>query len=180
MNKKKMLIISIFTSIVILIAYYIFFISTDSNKNVVDMSDFEVQFYKIGIIEEHNSNGASASISYDKKFVYISVPNLMSPGAYALIPITVENVGTRTSRLDSITEYGFDYNSSINIKYENLSVINSSLKPGDKMTFYVIIKWDENAIINDETVNIKIKLNYVQDEGGIIWKMKIWENLKML
>lgn len=168
MNKKKILIISIFTSIIILIAYYIFFISMDSNRNVVDMGDFEVQFHEIGTIEEHNSNGASANISYDKKFVYINVPRLMSPGAYVIIPITVKNVGIRTSRLYSITEYGFDYNSFIDVKYENLNISNDFLKPGDEMTFNVIIKWNENAIINDETVNIKIKLNYVQDEGGII------------
>lgn len=166
MNKNKILIILLFIVVLALITYYIFFVSNDSLNGIVDTKDFEIQFYKIGVIEEYNSNNANASISYDNKYVYINVPNLMSPGAYAKFPITIKNVGMYTSRLESITEYGFDDNSLISIEYEGLNVANEPLEPNDEITFYVIVKWDKNALNKKDSVNIKIKLNYIQNEGG--------------
>ena len=166
MNRKKIIIILLFIIISICMAYYIFFLSAKSPKHLIATKDIEIQFHKIGAIKEYNSNYASASISYDKKTVYINVPELMGPGAYAEIPITIKNVGIRTTRLESITEYGFDNKGSIDIKYEGLSVANRPLNPGEETTFYVLIKQNEKILLGSEIINIKIELNYVQDEGG--------------
>lgn len=166
MNKKRVLVVLAFAIIFIFIAYYVFFLSSNPKKHIATTKDIEVLFHKIGVIKEYNSRNASAIISYDKTFVYINVPELMGVGSYAEIPITVKNVGVRTARLESITEYGFDSSSSIDVKYENLSVLNKPLAPGDETTFNVLIK--QNNITENETINIKIELNYVQDEGGIV------------
>lgn len=166
MNKKRILLILIFMVIFISVAYYILFLSNSPANGVATTKDVEVQFYKIGVIKEYNSNNASASISDDKMFVYINVPELMGKGAYARIPVTIKNVGIRTARLVSIAEYGFDSNGSIDIKYEELSVAGRPLKPGDETTFYVSIMQSENILVENETINIRIELNYVQDEGG--------------
>lgn len=152
--------------ILICIAYYIFFLSNSPTNGVATTKDVEVQFYKIGVIKEYNSNNASASISDDKTIVYIDVPGLMGKGAYAKIPVTIKNVGTRTARLASIAEYGLGSNGTIDIKYEGLSVAGRPLKPGDETTFYVLIVQNENILVENETINIRIELNYVQDEGG--------------
>ena len=166
MNKKRILLILIFMVIFICVAYYILFLSNSPTNGVATTKDVEVQFYKIGVIKEYNSNNASASISDDKMFVYINVPELMGKGAYARIPVTIKNVGIRTARLVSIAEYGFDSNGSIDIKYEELSVAGRPLKPGDETTFYVSFMQIENILVENDTINIRIELNYVQDEGG--------------
>lgn len=166
MNKKRVLIILTFMIIFSFVAYYVFFLSSNLKSHMATTKNIEVLFHKIGVIKEYNSRNASAIINYDKTFVYINVPELMGQGAYAEIPITVKNVGILTARLESITEYGFDSSSSIDVKYENLSVLNKPLAPGDETTFNVLIK--QNYLTENETLNIKIELNYVQDEGGII------------
>lgn len=166
MNKKGVLIILTFMIIFSFVAYYVFFLSSNLKRHMATTKNIEVLFHKIGVIKEYNSRNASAIINYDKTFVYINVPELMGQGAYAEIPITVKNVGILTARLESITEYGFDSSSSIDVKYENLSVLNKPLAPGDETTFNVLIK--QNYATENETLNIKIELNYVQDEGGIV------------
>ena len=168
MRKQKILIVSlIFIILSLFIAYYIFFMNKDTDLKVASTKDLDVIFYKVGKIEEVYSTDAHATIDDSKKYIYIDVPNLCTKGAYAKIPITIKNIGTKVAALDSITEYGFDKKGPINITYEGIGVTDKPLSPNEETSFFVVIRQEE-SVQEQVSVRIQIMFNYVQVKEVIL------------
>ncbi len=163
--KKQRLVVIILLLIIILIAvaYYIFRIS--NNTDVADTGNVNVIFEKIGNIEKHNCENTEAFISQNKKGVVITVKNLGSKGAYAIIPVKVKNEGEFSAKLYSIVEERSDKNTQIKVSYDGIGVTDRPLLPGETTSFIVKVELTEDLL--DETIGaaFQIKLNYVQDRS---------------
>lgn len=160
-RRKIILVILIFITLSLFIAYYIFKIDTNYEKVAGDKS-FNVIFKKIGKIKEVNSKETKAIISSNRKYIYIDVPNLLVQGAYAEIPIVVKNVGNLPAKLVSITEYGLDTDGPIGVYYEGIGVTDTPILPGKEKSFVVRIGWYRQLVGTSASTRIQINLNYIQ------------------
>lgn len=164
MKKQNLLIILIiFSLLVMLIGYSVFKMSTNIRNVMTSNSDINVEFKSIGKIYESGSVGADAVISKDRKIIFINIPKLTYQGAYVIIPIKVENVGTTPVRLSSIYEYDTKDSDTIKVYYDGIAITDKVLNPGDIEEFRVKVIWENNQDNKPIKMNFYIRLNYVQE-----------------
>ncbi len=143
------------------VGYSVFRISTTVQGKVATAKNLNVEFKNIGKIEEIGSSNAFAKIAEDNKTVIINVPNLMYKGAYAVIPITVKNVGQLPAKLESINEYGTNTN-FLEVDYYGIAITDKILQPGEEEIFTVKVLWKNELESNLESEQFYIKFNYIQ------------------
>ena len=130
MKKQSLLIVIVILILLgVSVGYSVVRISTNVKGKTSIVKDLDVEFESIGKLEEYGSYGATAEISDDKKTVLINVPKLSYMGAYAVVPITVKNVGQIPAKLESIYEYGTNDNEAIKITYDGIAVTDKALNP---------------------------------------------------
>ena len=127
------------------------------------VKDLDVEFESIGKLEEYGSYGATAEISDDKKTVLINVPKLSYMGAYAVVPITVKNVGQMPAKLESIYEYGTNDNEAIKITYDGIAVTDKALNPLEEEKFFIKVSWENELKQDSSEIEFYIRFNYVQE-----------------
>ena len=128
-----------------------------SNDNI------NVEFKSIGKIYESGSVDAEATISKDRKIIFINIPKLTYQGSYVIIPIKVENVGTVPVRLSSIYEYDTKDSDTIKVYYDGIAITDKVLNPGDIEEFRVKVIWENNQDNKPIEMNFYIRLNYIQE-----------------
>ena len=138
-------------------------VSTNVKGKTSIVKDLNVEFKSIGKIEEYGSYGATAEISNDKKTVLINVPKLSYMGAYAVVPITVKNVGQLPAKLESIYEYGTNDNEAIKITYDGIAVTDKALNPLEEEKFFIKVSWENELKQDSSEIEFYIRFNYVQE-----------------
>ena len=163
MKKQNLFIVLVVLCIITLaIGYSIFRTNVEVSGKMASGKNLDVIFTKIGSIEQVGSVDAAASISPDSKRVTINVPNLLYKGAYVIVPISLKNVGGIPARLESISEYGIDYNSPVKVSYSGIGITDKVLNPGDIQNFKVKVYWARNNVKEFNKYEFVIKFNYVQ------------------
>lgn len=164
MKKQSLLIVIVILILLgVSVGYSVVRVSTNVKGKTSIVKDLNVEFKSIGKIEEYGSYGATAEISDDKKTVLINVPKLSYMGAYAVVPITVKNVGQLPAKLESIYEYGTNDNEAIKITYDGIAVTDKALNPMEEEKFFIKVSW-ENELKNDSNeIEFYIRFNYVQE-----------------
>ena len=164
MKKQSLLIVIVILILLgVSVGYSVVRVSTNVKGKTSIVKDLDVEFESIGKIEEYGSYGATAEISNDKKTVLINVPKLSYMGAYAVVPITVKNVGQLPAKLESIYEYGTNDNEAIKITYDGIAVTDKALNPMEEEKFFIKVSW-ENELKNDSNeIEFYIRFNYVQE-----------------
>lgn len=164
MKKQSLLIVIVILILLgVSVGYSVVRVSTNVKGKTSIVKDLNVEFKSIGKIEEYGSYGATAEISNDKKTVLINVPKLSYMGAYAVVPITVKNVGQLPAKLESIYEYGTNDNEAIKITYDGIAVTDKALNPMEEEKFFIKVSW-ENELKNDSNeIEFYIRFNYVQE-----------------
>ena len=138
-------------------------ISTNVKGKTSIVKDLDVEFESIGKLEEYGSYDATAEISDDKKTVLINVPKLSYMGAYAVVPITVKNVGQLPAKLESIYEYGTNDNEAIKITYDGIAVTDKALNPLEEEKFFIKVSWENELKQDSSEIEFYIRFNYVQE-----------------
>lgn len=164
MKKQSLLIvIAILILLGVSVGYSVVRISTNVKGKTSIVKDLDVEFESIGKIEEYGSYGATAEISDDKKTVLINVPKLSYMGAYAVVPITVKNVGQMPAKLESIYEYGTNDNEAIKITYDGIAVTDKALNPLEEEKFFIKVSWENELKQDSSEIEFYIRFNYVQE-----------------
>ena len=145
------------------VGYSVVRISTNVKGKASIVKDLDVEFESIGKLEEYGSYGATAEISDDKKTVLINVPKLSYMGAYAVVPITVKNVGQIPAKLESIYEYGTNDNEAIKITYDGIAVTDKALNPLEEEKFFIKVSWENELKQDSSEIEFYIRFNYVQE-----------------
>lgn len=164
MKKQSLLIV-----IVILIllgfatGYSVLRVSTNVKGKAAVVKNLDVEFESIGKIEESGSKDATAEISDDKKTVLINVPKLSYIGSYAIIPITVKNVGQLPAKLESIYEYKTNDNDAIKITYDGIATTDKVLNPLEEEKFFIKVSWENELKQDSSEIEFYIRFNYVQE-----------------
>ena len=164
MKKQSLLIVIVI--LVLLgasVGYSVFRVSTNVNGKTSIVKDLDVEFESIGKIEESGSKDATAEISDDKKTVLINVPKLSYVGAYAIVPITVKNVGQIPAKLESIYEYGTNDNEAIKITYDGIAITDKALNPLEEEKFFIKVSWENELKQDSSEIEFYIRFNYVQE-----------------
>ena len=144
------------------VGYSVVRISTNVKGKTSIVKDLDVEFESIGKLEEYGSYGATAEISDDKKTVLINVPKLSYMGAYAVVPITVKNVGQIPAKLESIYEYGTNDNEAIKITYDGIAVTDKALNLLEEEKFFIKVSWENELKQDSSEIEFYIRFNYVQ------------------
>lgn len=164
MKKQSLLIVIVILILLGLsVGYSVFRVSTNVKGKTSIVKDLDVEFENIGKIEESGSYGATAEISDDKKTVLINVPKLSYMGAYAVVPITVKNVGQIPAKLESIYEYGTNDNEAIKITYDGIAVTDKALNPLEEEKFFIKVSWENELKQDSSEIEFYIRFNYVQE-----------------
>lgn len=164
MKKQSLLIVIVILILLgVSVGYSVVRISTNVNGKTSIVKDLDVEFESIGKIEEYGSYGATAEISDDKKTVLINVPKLSYMGAYAIVPITVKNVGQLPAKLESIYEYGTNDNEAIKITYDGIAVTDKALNPMEEEKFFIKVSWENELKQDSSEIEFYIRFNYVQE-----------------
>lgn len=164
MKKQSLLIVIVILILLGLsVGYSVFRVSTNVKGKTSIVKDLDVEFENIGKIEESGSYGATAEISDDKKTVLINVPKLSYMGAYAVVPITVKNVGQMPAKLESIYEYGTNDNEAIKITYDGIAVTDKALNPLEEEKFFIKVSWENELKQDSSEIEFYIRFNYVQE-----------------
>lgn len=164
MKKQSLLIvIAILILLGVSVGYSVVRISTNVKGKTSIVKNLDVEFESIGKIEEYGSYGATAEISDDKKTVLINVPKLSYMGAYAVVPITVKNVGQIPAKLESIYEYGTNDNEAIKITYDGIAVTDKALNPLEEEKFFIKVSWENELKQDSSEIEFYIRFNYVQE-----------------
>ena len=164
MKKQSLLIVIVILIFLGLsVGYSVVRISTNVKGKTSIVKDLDVEFKSIGKIEEYGSYGATAEISDDKKTVLINVPKLSYMGAYAIVPITVKNVGQLPAKLESIYEYGTNDNEAIKITYDGIAVTDKALNPMEEEKFFIKVSWENELKQDSSEIEFYIRFNYVQE-----------------
>lgn len=163
MKKQSLLIVIVILILLgVSIGYSVVRISTNVKGKASIVKDLDVEFESIGKLEEYGSYGATAEISDDKKTVLINVPKLSYMGAYAVVPITVKNVGQIPAKLESIYEYGTNDNEAIKITYDGIAVTDKALNPLEEEKFFIKVSWENELKQDSSEIEFYIRFNYVQ------------------
>lgn len=164
MKKQSLLIVIVILILLgVSVGYSVVRISTNVKGKTSIVKDLDVEFESIGKIEEYGSYGATAEISDDKKTVLINVPKLSYMGAYAVVPITVKNVGQIPAKLESIYEYGTNDNEAIKITYDGIAVTDKALNPMEEEKFFIKVSWENELKQDSSEIEFYIRFNYVQE-----------------
>ena len=165
MKKQSLLIVIVILILLgVSVGYSVVRISTNVKGKASIVKDLDVEFESIGKLEEYGSYGATAEISDDKKTVLINVPKLSYMGAYAVVPITVKNVGQIPAKLESIYEYGTNDNEAIKITYDGIAVTDKALNPLEEEKFFIKVSWENELKQDSSEIEFYIRFNYVQGE----------------
>ena len=163
MKKQSLLIVIVILILLgVSVGYSVVRISTNVKGKTSIVKNLDVEFESIGKIEEYGSYGATAEISDDKKTVLINVPKLSYMGAYAVVPITVKNVGQMPAKLESIYEYGTNDNEAIKITYDGIAVTDKALNPLEEEKFFIKVSWENELKKDSSEIEFYIRFNYVQ------------------
>lgn len=163
MKKQSLLIVIVILILLgVSVGYSVVRISTNVKGKISIVKDLDVEFESIGKLEEYGSYGATAEISDDKKTVLINVPKLSYMGAYAVVPITVKNVGQIPAKLESIYEYGTNDNEAIKITYDGIAVTDKALNPLEEEKFFIKVSWENELKQDSSEIEFYIRFNYVQ------------------
>jgi len=163
MKKQSLLIVIVILILLgVSVGYSVVRISTNVKGKASIVKDLDVEFESIGKLEEYGSYGATAEISDDKKTVLINVPKLSYMGAYAVVPITVKNVGQIPAKLESIYEYGTNDNEAIKITYDGIAVTDKALNPLEEEKFFIKVSWENELKQDSSEIEFYIRFNYVQ------------------
>lgn len=164
MKKQSLLIVIVILILLgVSVGYSVVRISTNVKGKISIVKDLDVEFESIGKLEEYGSYGATAEISDDKKKVLINVPKLSYMGAYAVVPITVKNVGQIPAKLESIYEYGTNDNEAIKITYDGIAVTDKALNPLEEEKFFIKVSWENELKQDSSEIEFYIRFNYVQE-----------------
>lgn len=164
MKKQSLLIVIVILILLgVSVGYSVVRISTNVKGKTSIVKDLDVEFESIGKLEEYGSYGATAEISDDKKTVLINVPKLSYMGAYAVVPITVKNVGQLPAKLESIYEYGTNDNEAIKITYDGIAVTDKALNPMEEEKFFIKVSWENELKQDSSEIEFYIRFNYVQE-----------------
>lgn len=164
MKKQSLLIVIVILILLgVSVGYSVVRISTNVKGKASIVKDLDVEFESIGKLEEYGSYGATAEISDDKKMVLINVPKLSYMGAYAVVPITVKNVGQIPAKLESIYEYGTNDNEAIKITYDGIAVTDKALNPLEEEKFFIKVSWENELKQDSSEIEFYIRFNYVQE-----------------
>ncbi len=164
MKKQSLLIVIVILILLgVSVGYSVVRISTNVKGKTSIVKNLDVEFESIGKIEEYGSYGATAEISDDKKTVLINVPKLSYMGAYAVVPITVKNVGQIPAKLESIYEYGTNDNEAIKITYDGIAVTDKALNPLEEEKFFIKVSWENELKQDSSEIEFYIRFNYVQE-----------------
>ena len=164
MKKQSLLIVIVILILLgVSVGYSVVRISTNVKGKTSIVKDLDVEFKSIGKLEEYSSYGATAEISDDKKTVLIDVPKLSYMGAYAVVPITVKNVGQLPAKLESIYEYGTNDNEAIKITYDGIAVTDKALNPLEEEKFFIKVSWENELKQDSSEIEFYIRFNYVQE-----------------
>lgn len=164
MKKQSLLIVIVILILLgVSVGYSVVRISTNVKGKASIVKDLDVEFESIGKLEEYGSYGATAEISDDKKTVLINVPKLSYMGAYAVVPITVKNVGQIPAKLESIYEYGTNDNKAIKITYDGIAVTDKALNPLEEEKFFIKVSWENELKQDSSEIEFYIRFNYVQE-----------------
>lgn len=164
MKKQSLLIVIVILILLgVSVGYSVVRISTNVKGKTSIVKDLDVEFKSIGKLEEYGSYGATAEISDDKKTVLINVPKLSYMGAYAVVPITVKNVGQLPAKLESIYEYGTNDNEAIKITYDGIAVTDKALNPLEEEKFFIKVSWENELKQDSSEIEFYIRFNYVQE-----------------
>ena len=164
MKKQSLLIVIVILILLgVSVGYSVVRISTNVKGKTSIVKNLDVEFESIGKIEEYGSYGANAEISDDKKTVLINVPKLSYMGAYAVVPITVKNVGQIPAKLESIYEYGTNDNEAIKITYDGIAVTDKALNPLEEEKFFIKVSWENELKQDSSEIEFYIRFNYVQE-----------------
>ncbi len=164
MKKQSLLIVIVILILLgVSVGYSVVRISTNVKGKTSIVKDLDVEFESIGKLEEYGSYGATAEISDDKKTVLINVPKLSYMGAYAVVPITVKNVGQMPAKLESIYEYGTNDNEAIKITYDGIAVTDKALNPLEEEKFFIKVSWKNELKQDSSEIEFYIRFNYVQE-----------------
>ena len=164
MKKQSLLIVIVILILLgVSVGYSVVRISTNVKGKTSIVKDLDVEFESIGKLEEYGSYGATAEISDDKKMVLINVPKLSYMGAYAVVPITVKNVGQMPAKLESIYEYGTNDNEAIKITYDGIAVTDKALNPLEEEKFFIKVSWENELKQDSSEIEFYIRFNYVQE-----------------
>lgn len=164
MKKQSLLIVIVILILLgVSVGYSVVRVSTNVKGKTSIVKDLNVEFKSIGKIEEYGSYGATAEISDDKKTVLINVPKLSYMGAYAVVPITVKNVGQIPAKLESIYEYGTNDNEAIKITYDGIAVTDKALNPLEEEKFFIKVSWENELKQDSSEIEFYIRFNYVQE-----------------
>lgn len=164
MKKQSLLIVIVILILLgVSVGYSVVRISTNVKGKASIVKDLDVEFESIGKLEEYGSYGATAEISDDKKTVLINVPKLSYMGAYAVVPITVKNVGQLPAKLESIYEYGTNDNEAIKITYDGIAVTDKALNPLEEEKFFIKVSWENELKQDSSEIEFYIRFNYVQE-----------------
>lgn len=164
MKKQSLLIVIVILILLgVSVGYSVVRISTNVKGKTSIVKDLDVEFESIGKLEEYGSYDATAEISDDKKTVLINVPKLSYMGAYAVVPITVKNVGQLPAKLESIYEYGTNDNEAIKITYDGIAVTDKALNPLEEGKFFIKVSWENELKQDSSEIEFYIRFNYVQE-----------------
>lgn len=164
MKKQSLLIVIVILILLgVSVGYSVVRISTNVKGKTSIVKDLDVEFESIGKLEEYGSYDATAEISDDKKTVLINVPKLSYMGAYAVVPITVKNVGQLPAKLESIYEYGINDNEAIKITYDGIAVTDKALNPLEEEKFFIKVSWENELKQDSSEIEFYIRFNYVQE-----------------
>ncbi len=164
MKKQSLLIVIVILILLgVSVGYSVVRISTNVKGKTSIVKNLDVEFESIGKLEEYGSYGATAEISDDKKMVLINVPKLSYMGAYAVVPITVKNVGQLPAKLESIYEYGTNDNEAIKITYDGIAVTDKALNPLEEEKFFIKVSWENELKQDSSEIEFYIRFNYVQE-----------------
>ena len=164
MKKQSLLIVIVILILLgVSVGYSVVRISTNVKGKTSIVKDLDVEFESIGKLEEYGSYDATAEISDDKKTVLINVPKLFYMGAYAVVPITVKNVGQLPAKLESIYEYGTNDNEAIKITYDGIAVTDKALNPLEEEKFFIKVSWENELKQDSSEIEFYIRFNYVQE-----------------
>ena len=164
MKKQSLLIVIVILILLgVSVGYSVVRISINVKGKTSIVKNLDVEFESIGKIEEYGSYGATAEISDDKKTVLINVPKLSYMGAYAVVPITVKNVGQMPAKLESIYEYGTNDNEAIKITYDGIAVTDKALNPLEEEKFFIKVSWENELKQDSSEIEFYIRFNYVQE-----------------
>jgi hypothetical protein len=164
MKKQSLLIVIVILILLgVSVGYSVVRISTNVKGKTSIVKDLDVEFESIGKLEEYGSYDATAEISDDKRTVLINVPKLSYMGAYAVVPITVKNVGQIPAKLESIYEYGTNDNEAIKITYDGIAVTDKALNPLEEEKFFIKVSWENELKQDSSEIEFYIRFNYVQE-----------------